>query len=106
VYEQLQLDPTAKRGRLMLIAGPDHAEGAVQINQDASVFVTEVSPKQTISHDLGQGRHAWVQVVRGAASVNGASVKTGDAVSLSKEEKITIVGEGSEPSELLIFDLN
>jgi redox-sensitive bicupin YhaK (pirin superfamily) len=106
VYEQLRLDPTAKRGRLMLIAGPDRVDGAAQINQDARVFVTEVLPKHTVSHDLHEGRHAWVQVVRGAVKVNGASVTTGDAVSLSMEENLTIVGEGSQPSELLIFDLS
>jgi redox-sensitive bicupin YhaK (pirin superfamily) len=106
VYEQLQLDPAARRDRLMLIAGPDRVDGAVQINQNASVFLTDVSPGSTVSHDLGKGRYAWVHVVRGAASVNGASVKTGDAVALSKEEKLTIAGEGAQPSELLIFDLN
>ena len=106
VYQQLQLDPLAKRDRLMLIAGPDRIDGAVQINQNASVFITEVSPGHTVSHELGKGRHAWVQVVRGAANVNGASVTTGDAVALSMEEKLTIAGEGSKPSELLVFDLN
>jgi redox-sensitive bicupin YhaK (pirin superfamily) len=44
--------------------------------------------------------------VRGAVNVNGASLTTGDAVALSKEEKLTITGEGSQPSELLVFDLN
>lgn len=106
VYQQLRLDPKAKRDRLLLIAGPDRVDGAAQINQDASVFVTEVSPGHTLSHDLRKGRHAWVQVVRGTARVNGVRVKAGDAVALSKEEKLTIDGEGSEPSELLIFDLN
>ena len=105
-YEQLRLDPTAKRDRLMLIAGPDRVDGAAQINQDARVFVTELSPGHTVSHDLRKGRHAWVHVVRGAANVNGASVTTGDAVALSMEEKLTISGEGTQPTELLIFDLN
>ena len=105
-YEQLRLDPTAKRDRLMLIAGPDRVDGAAQINQDARVFVTEVSPGHTVSHDLRKDRHAWVHVVRGEANVNGASVTTGDAVALSMEEKLTIAAEGTEPTELLIFDLN
>jgi redox-sensitive bicupin YhaK (pirin superfamily) len=106
VYEQLRLDPTAKRDRLMLIAGPDRVDGTAQINQDARVFVTEVSPGHTVAHNLQKGRYAWVQVVQGAASVNGAAVTTGDAVALSMEEQLTITGEGSQTSELLIFDLN
>jgi redox-sensitive bicupin YhaK (pirin superfamily) len=106
VYEQIRLDPTAKRDRLMLIAGPDRVEGAAQINQDVSVFVTELSPKHTVSYSLRKGRYAWVQVVRGAVKVNGASMRTGDAGALSMEQKLTIVGEGSQLSELLIFDLN
>jgi redox-sensitive bicupin YhaK (pirin superfamily) len=106
VYEQLRLDPHAKRDRLLPIAGPERVEGAAQINQDARVFVTEVSPGHTVSHELGRGRHAWVQVVRGAVKVNGAALATGDAAALSKEEKVTILGEGSQPSELLVFDLS
>jgi redox-sensitive bicupin YhaK (pirin superfamily) len=106
LYEQIELDPKTKRDTLKLIAGPERVEGAVQINQDASVFVTEVLPGHTVSRELGKARHAWVHVVRGSAKVNGASVTTGDAVALSKEEKLTITGAGSEPSELLVFDLN
>jgi redox-sensitive bicupin YhaK (pirin superfamily) len=106
LYEQIELDPKTKRDTLKLIAGPERVDGAVQINQDASVFVTEVSPGRTVSRELGKARHAWVHVVRGDANVNGAKVTTGDAVALSKEEKLTITGEGSEPSELLVFDLN
>jgi redox-sensitive bicupin YhaK (pirin superfamily) len=105
-YEQLRLDPAGKRDRLMLLAGPERVDGAAQINQDVKVFVTEVSPGHSVARDLRPGRHAWVQVVRGAASVNGASLTTGDAVAVSDEQKLTIVGEGSEPSEILVFDLN
>jgi hypothetical protein len=100
------LDTAAKRDKLLLLAGPDRVAGAAQINQDARVFVTEVSPGHKVSHDLQKNRHAWIQVVRGAVNVNGASLTTGDAVALSKEEKLTITGEGSQPSELLVFDLN
>jgi hypothetical protein len=39
------------------------------------------------------------------AKVNDASLATGDAAALSKEPEIKIVGEGSEPSEVLVFDL-
>jgi redox-sensitive bicupin YhaK (pirin superfamily) len=105
-YEQIQLDPAAKVDKLMLIAGPDRAKGAVQINQDARVFVTEVSPGNTISKELGKDRYAWVHVVRGKASVNGSSLGTGDAAALSGEDTLTIVGEGSKPAEVLVFDLN
>jgi redox-sensitive bicupin YhaK (pirin superfamily) len=105
-YEQLQLDPASKRDRLMLLAGPERVDGATQINQDARVFVTEVTPGRSISHPLRKGRHAWVPVVRGSAKVNEATLATGDAATLSKEPQLTITGEGSEPSEILVFDLN
>src|SRR6202142_4162406 len=93
VYEQLQLDPAAKRERLMLIAGPDRVDGAAQINQDVKVFVTEVSPGKAVSYELRKDRHAWVHVVRGNANINSVSVKSGDATALSMEERVTVVGE-------------
>jgi redox-sensitive bicupin YhaK (pirin superfamily) len=50
------------------------------------------------------GRHAWVQVARGAIAVNGQPLKQGDGAAISGEKELKIAGQ--EPSEVLLFDLN
>jgi redox-sensitive bicupin YhaK (pirin superfamily) len=52
---------------------------------------------------LEPGRHAWVQVARGAVEINGQPLKQGDGAAVSEEKTLTITG--TEPSEILLFDL-
>lgn len=102
-YQQIAFAPDAKRGRLYLLAGPesdDEARTAV-INQDARVYVTEVDAGDRVTHTLVEGRHAWIQVVRGAIDVSGISLMQGDGAAISDERAVVISGNG----EVLVFDL-
>jgi redox-sensitive bicupin YhaK (pirin superfamily) len=51
---------------------------------------------------LAPGRHAWVHVARGGATVNGQRMGEGDGAALSDERAVTIEGHGGE---VLVFDL-
>jgi redox-sensitive bicupin YhaK (pirin superfamily) len=108
-YEQIRFDPEDKRGKLKLLAGPHGGDGVARINQDAKVFVTELAKGDEIAYPLGSQRHAWVHVIRGAVTVNGATLSTGDAAGVENEEKLVMVGaeagKNAEPNELLLFDL-
>lgn len=46
-YEQIRFSQEDKRGKLKLLAGPQGGDGAVTINQDAKVFVTELKKAST-----------------------------------------------------------
>jgi redox-sensitive bicupin YhaK (pirin superfamily) len=52
---------------------------------------------------LDEGRHAWVQVVRGAVTVNGTPLGEGDGASVSGETALGI--RAGEDSEIILFDL-
>jgi len=58
---------------------------------------------ETASLTLPPQRKAWVQVVRGALTVNGHALQTGDAALLDGETNLTLT-DGHE-SEALVFDL-
>jgi redox-sensitive bicupin YhaK (pirin superfamily) len=45
-----------------------------------------------------------VQVIRGAATVNGQALETGDAAALKDEAAVTLTGSGAN-AEVLVFDL-
>lgn len=102
-YEQRTFSDEEKRGRLRLIASPEGRDGALAIHQDASLYASLLEPGQTVQHVLSPGRHAWVQVASGAATVNGVKLEAGDGASVSKEERLEIVG--SAAAEVLLFDL-
>ena len=103
-YQQIAFAPEEKRGRLRLLASPD--QGATTIHQDARLYVTELQPRQTVSHTLPAGRHAWIQVVRGDVTVNGEELNEGDAAALTDEASLSMTGAGEYGGEALIFDLS
>lgn len=104
-YEQIRFDPKEKKNKLKRLAGPEGANGAARINQDAQMFVAELAQGAEIPYSLGPKRAAWVHVVRGGVALNGIQLNTGDAAAVSGEDKLALTGVGSEPSEILLFDL-
>ena len=102
-YQQIAFAPEDKRGRLHLLAGPESTDLAriAIINQDARVYVTEVDPGERVTHALPEGRHGWIQVVRGTVDVNGKSLQQGDGAAISEERTLVVSGNG----EVLLFDL-
>jgi len=104
-YEQLRFDPEEKKGKLKLLAAPKGGNGIAKINQDAQVFVAALAKGDEVSHDLGTQRYAWLHLIRGAVTVNGATLHTGDAAAISNEPELRIIGTDAAESEVLLFDL-
>jgi redox-sensitive bicupin YhaK (pirin superfamily) len=104
-YEQKAFPEAERRGALRLVASPDGAEGSTTLHQDARVFATLLSSGQTVERALAPGRHAWVQVARGTAAVNGHRLEAGDGAALSGEAALLLAGAGEGDAEVLVFDL-
>jgi redox-sensitive bicupin YhaK (pirin superfamily) len=106
-YQQIAFSPVEKRGRFRLLAGPRNgpSQPATVINQDASVYVTELDAEQTLSRGLGNNRHAWVQVLRGNVELNGLRMKEGDGAAVSSESQLSFTGKEPDGCEFLLFDL-
>ena len=103
-YQQLSFPRASKLGKLLLVAANEAHENVVRIHQDVRMYVTVLeSAQQKVEHSLEQGRHAWVHVASGTATVNGLALSAGDAVAISSEPKIEITGAPS--AEVLLFDL-
>jgi quercetin 2,3-dioxygenase len=100
-YDQqaVSLDP----GVLHPIADGRGGEGAVHVFQDVAVYVARLERGQRVEHRLDAGRAAWVQVARGAVTLDGTSLRAGDGVAVTGEERIVVGGEPS--AEIILFDL-
>ncbi|MBI3271237.1 MAG: pirin family protein [Planctomycetes bacterium] len=122
-YAQQAFSEAERRGRLRVLAtrggaagershgrlgaaaaaGEGHAATALDLHQDATVYAALLEPGMTVSHRVGPGRHAWLQVARGAVRLNGRALSAGDGAGASEEALLAIAAQ--EPSEVLLFDL-
>ncbi len=95
---------TAPAGQWHLVASKAGREGSIAINQNADVYLAKLNRGDAVKHTLQSQRHGWVQVAEGEVILNGTALKAGDAAALSDEQAIEITG--SQPSQVLLFDLN
>jgi redox-sensitive bicupin YhaK (pirin superfamily) len=102
-YEQTTFSAAAKQGRLCLVASPDAAQGSVKIHADARLYAGLFEAGQTAHLELAPGRKAYVHLVRGALSVNGLVLHTGDAALLVDETGVDL--SKAQDAEVLVFDL-
>jgi redox-sensitive bicupin YhaK (pirin superfamily) len=102
-YEQKSFPLDERQGRLRLVGARDGREGAVTIHQDLDLFVANLAKGDAVSHALRAHRKAWVQVTRGAVSVNGTAVAAGDGAAVAGETEITIAA--NDNAEVLMFDI-
>ena len=108
-YEQKNISADQKSGKFVLLASPDGAEGSVTIHQDVRLYASVLNKdrSQTLGdgHDrsLRPGRHAWIQVARGAITLNGKPMNASDGAAVSNETSLEL--SAKKDSEILWFDL-
>jgi hypothetical protein len=102
-YEQKSFADAAKQGRLCLVASGDGAEGSVSLHADARLYIGLFDSAEAVVLDIDPARKAYVHLVRGALTVNGETLHTGDALALSDESRIAL--SDGDHAEVLVFDL-
>jgi len=99
-YEQRSFDLEKNRGRWILVAAND---GAVTVHQDVVLSVALLLAGQQATYRLKPGRHAWLQLARGAVSLNGTMLNVGDGAAISAEEIVEV--QSLDRAEILLFIL-
>ena len=102
-YEQKTFAKSDKQGRLCLLVSPDGAQGSVTLNADARIYAGLFDTGQTATLELPAGRKAYVHLVRGELTVNGATLRSGDAALLADEPHVVLTN--AQDAEVLVFDL-
>ncbi|UCE89089.1 MAG: pirin family protein [Pseudomonadota bacterium] len=102
-YEQKAFPYAERHGRLCLLASPDGRDGSLRIHQDARLYGTQLTDRDTVSHPFEIGRQAFVHVVSGTLTVNGEMLSGGDGAIIRAEGHVTLTGKSA--SEVLLFDL-
>jgi redox-sensitive bicupin YhaK (pirin superfamily) len=102
-YEEKRFDTAEKQGRLRLVASRDAREGALAIHQDVDLYAGVFDPGAGTRFELRLGRYAWLQVARGALTLNGEALSQGDGAAVSDETALDM--SATEDTEVLLFDL-
>lgn len=102
-YEQKHFADEERRNRLRLVASPTGQDGAVKVHQDVLLYSGLLDEGTVIEQRLGAGRHAWLQVARGAVLLGDERLTAGDGAAISEEAVLAI--RALAPAEVLLFDL-
>jgi redox-sensitive bicupin YhaK (pirin superfamily) len=105
-YGQQAFDQEAARRDFVLLASQDGRDGSLRLHQDVDLWMALVGPDATRQMALRPGRHAWFQMARGSASLNGSPLVEGDGAALRDEVSIELSGrDKAGDAEVLLFDL-
>ena len=102
-YEQKHFTAAEKRGRLRLIAAHDGEDGAVVIHQQARVYAGLFDGAERAEFRVVPGRRAWLQLARGALSVDDVRLSAGDGAHTAGPAQLSL--HGGTDAEVLLFDL-
>jgi redox-sensitive bicupin YhaK (pirin superfamily) len=94
-----------RAGALVTLASgfdDDQQAGALPIRQDARVLAATLGQGQAVTHTLASGRHAYLAVAKGAATVNGVELGARDGAAIRDESEIRI--EAKADAEIVLVD--
>ena len=102
-YDQVAFEEGDLRNRFRLIASPDGAEGSAKLCQDVKVYAARLDAGLEACPLLSPNRAGFLQVAKGAVTLNGRTLQAGDGARIEGEASLQVVADS--PSEVLFFDL-
>ena len=87
----------------VLVISPDGRHDSATIHQDAMVYRIRMKAGASVEHELVKGRGLWLQIMTGAAELDGVALVEGDGASTESSAIHTI--RATEDVEALLFDL-
>lgn len=102
-YDTLDIEPSAKNGKLKLFLSRDGRDGSMPIKSDADIYAATLDADQSITTVLEAGHKAWIQMAKGSMTVNGKHLHEGDGLSISKAGRVEF--NNAVLAEFIYFDL-
>jgi len=102
-YEQKTFPLEERHGKARLVASRDGRDGSLTVHQDIDLYTSVLEAGDEVAIALRPERSAWVQVARGAVTINGTGLKEGDGAAVFDTATLTLTSDTG--SEVLVFDL-
>jgi hypothetical protein len=100
--EQKVFTTEDRTNRLLEVVSPTGGK-AIEVHQDASVFVARLDPEVEVVHLLHEGHGAYVYLISGSSSIDGQDLAAGDSAKVTEQRDICI--KARETSELILVDV-
>ena len=85
-----------------VLASGDVSDDALPIRQDAKVLGATLEAGKTLTHEVGEGRNAYLVLARGSVTLNGKPLRARDGASVTGAETLTLTA--SEDAEIVLVD--
>jgi redox-sensitive bicupin YhaK (pirin superfamily) len=94
-----------RHNRLLPVVTPDEAQqdGALTIDQDATIYVSSLGAGKALTHAAQPNRHAYLFVIKGEVDLNGRPLANGDQARLANETELEITAR--QDAEFILLDL-
>ncbi len=102
-WEQRRFPIADREGILRLVASLEGAQASLRMPQDVRIYSSVLLLGHHLIHELGSGRGAWLQVVRGTVLLRDQELRAGDGAALEDEAALSLTARDS--AEIMLFDL-
>lgn len=102
-YTEWKPNERTRDAKDVVVISPDGRDDSAVIHQDAIVRRLLLDDGDEVQHEVGKGRGAWVQVVKGALHVGDDVLQPGDGASTEDAGALSLTANGE--TEALLFDL-
>jgi len=93
-----------RSGKLVILASGFGDEGALAINADARVMGATLKAGESVTHEVDDGRHAYLVPATGRVTIDGAMFEARDGAAISGGRTVTITA--IDDSEIVLVDAN
>jgi redox-sensitive bicupin YhaK (pirin superfamily) len=102
-YAEKPLGSAAKPNTLTLLFSGKAHENVVAIRQDADIYFGKLNQGRSLSVELGEKRHAWLQLIKGEIRLLDETFRPGDGAAISRVTGFEV--NAASDAEFLLFDL-
>lgn len=102
-YEQKSFTDELKNQKMVLVASKDGRHGSLSMNQNADLYCGHLDKDGDLKWEIPEGRHVWLQMMKGDLQVDGEKLKGSDAMAVSNEKVLKMSSQNG--AEFILFDL-
>ena len=102
-WEQRVFDQKSREGRLLPVVSSGDIPETLTIDQDATIYLSNLRSGQKVTHHSKAGRLGYLFVIDGAVELSGQKLAKGDQARLADQTHIEI--QGKDDAEFIFLDL-
>jgi redox-sensitive bicupin YhaK (pirin superfamily) len=100
-YEQKTFDPASLQNQWRVVVNPTGTDGALKVHQDVRLLVSKPEAGKKLMFTVADKRTAWVQVARGAVTINELALVQGDGLAISAPGQVNFHAGAQSPADAM-----